>query len=993
MLLTAHLARAAGAGALALAALLSPAATSIAHADAPAPITASVADASTNEGTRAARTLRFAVTLSDTSEDPVSVRLETIAGTASIPGDVAAADEVLTFEPGDRRKVVEVTTTPDAAAEPDETFTVELSEATGAGIARGTATGTVRDDDAALGPGDLQSLACVTGSLASGTCAAQVLGLDTPTLTTAVGARDTYLASSTHVTLVQRDPKTQRVTSPACFTLVHDDSGCDELALPGGKMVRGARITDVAATADGSTLFVLTDFSNIGEDGGLLVLHRSAADGDLSLTGCAGSSLQHATGSPCLRLDGNLPSGVQQVVVSPDGRDAYLLGGHLSGKIVAIRMDGEQPQGASCFGAGSDCAAIDVPSSAELRGAISPDGTRLLLRVPGEVRSLRRTTDGGLTVDATRTVAGSGAVTFSADGAQAYVASSDDDAIHWMNATTLQGDGCIADASSAATGCATAPFLGDLRGLKVAPDGQDLYAATAGGGTIALHRAANGALHGGRCLDPESEIPTCGSADSSVGAGSFQITPSIDSGIAISSDGALVTTVDGAETAQLALRVASAPSGDTNRAPVCAGAAAQGRPGRALTLVLRCVDPDGDAVHVAITHGPANGTVDAPGADGTAIYHPAAGFRGTDELRYTATDARGASSAEVTAAITIANALPTCTDASSAANEGATQTVTVSCTDPEGEALHYEVVDGPSAGRASDFEGATLTWTPPAGFTGTASLRFRATDGDDASEIRTATFYTVLHRDKPSCHFIGQGINEVVLNSAPKGGVATSPLDCRDPDGGPVTVSVVKQVVYGTMSVTNASMSYRGGTRVGSGVVTLRATDDEGDTTDFGVGVRTGEYAPTCDNACKADKNGTISVDYYCHASSSTTPGGPKCTGQVVVVICNLRGCQTFPTDARPDLGTQTAAAARAGTGGKASAANPFAKVKGTRAAQQSISLTPGTPLSLRLNPSKAVRKLLKKKGKLRAVLLLDVTRPDGGHDRLRKLVTLRAPS
>ena len=38
--------------------------------------------------------------------------------------------------------------------------------------------------------------------------------------------------------------------------------------------------------------------------------------------------------------------------------------------------------------------------------------------------------------------------------------------------------------------------LGGLRGLQLSPDGKDLYAGARGGGVLALHRGAGGALTG-----------------------------------------------------------------------------------------------------------------------------------------------------------------------------------------------------------------------------------------------------------------------------------------------------------------------------------------------------------------------------------------------------------------------------------------------------------------------------------------------------------------
>ena len=112
----------------------------------------SIEDVTVEEGDRA----RFVVTLSAQSSLEVTVRYETQNDTqddSAIAGsDYTATDGTLTFRPGDERKTIDVSTREDQAKEPEERFTVELSEAEGATIDRGTGTGTITDDDEAALP-------------------------------------------------------------------------------------------------------------------------------------------------------------------------------------------------------------------------------------------------------------------------------------------------------------------------------------------------------------------------------------------------------------------------------------------------------------------------------------------------------------------------------------------------------------------------------------------------------------------------------------------------------------------------------------------------------------------------------------------------------------------------------------------------------------------------------------------------------------------------
>ena len=107
----------------------------------------SIGDASVAEGTAGTTPLSFPVTLSAASSQPVSVTYATADGTATVPSDYAAASGTLTFNPGETSKTIQVGVVADLAIEQDETLSVTISGATGATIANGSATGTIRNDD------------------------------------------------------------------------------------------------------------------------------------------------------------------------------------------------------------------------------------------------------------------------------------------------------------------------------------------------------------------------------------------------------------------------------------------------------------------------------------------------------------------------------------------------------------------------------------------------------------------------------------------------------------------------------------------------------------------------------------------------------------------------------------------------------------------------------------------------------------------------------
>ena len=109
------------------------------------PVTLSVADAQAEEGTD--ETIGFAVSLSRAASGTVTVDYATADGTATAGEDYSSTSGTLTFAAGETSKTVSVPVLDDVVDEGEETFTLRLSNATGARIADAEATGTVSNGD------------------------------------------------------------------------------------------------------------------------------------------------------------------------------------------------------------------------------------------------------------------------------------------------------------------------------------------------------------------------------------------------------------------------------------------------------------------------------------------------------------------------------------------------------------------------------------------------------------------------------------------------------------------------------------------------------------------------------------------------------------------------------------------------------------------------------------------------------------------------------
>ena len=109
--------------------------------------TITILDLSQNEGNAGPTPFSFSVQLSNPSENPISVDYTVTPGTALSPPDFVATSGTLIIPAGSPGAPLVVTVNGDTIFEPNETFTVTLSNPTGATIADGVATGTILNDD------------------------------------------------------------------------------------------------------------------------------------------------------------------------------------------------------------------------------------------------------------------------------------------------------------------------------------------------------------------------------------------------------------------------------------------------------------------------------------------------------------------------------------------------------------------------------------------------------------------------------------------------------------------------------------------------------------------------------------------------------------------------------------------------------------------------------------------------------------------------------
>jgi hypothetical protein len=179
----------------------------------------------------------------------------------------------------------------------------------------------------------------------------------------------------------------------------------------------------------------------------------------------------------------------------------------------------------------------------------------------------------------------------------------------------------------------------------------------------------------------------------------------------------------------------------TDSPPACDSVAASTHHLRAVTIPLHCTDPDGDVLRYAISTPPDadKGHVSAPDGAGRVTFTPNPAFTRTARFRFAGSDGAGADAASV--AVSVTNREPTCSAPRRlVVPDDKPSTISVRCTDPDGDPLQLVADTPPAYGALSAFvpTGSTYsaTYTPGEGYVGGDRFTVRVSDGaDGAPEI------------------------------------------------------------------------------------------------------------------------------------------------------------------------------------------------------------------------------------------------------------------
>lgn len=212
---------------------------------------------------------------------------------------------------------------------------------------------------------------------------------------------------------------------------------------------------------------------------------------------------------------------------------------------------------------------------------------------------------------------------------------------------------------------------------------------------------------------------------------------------------------------------------------------------------LSAFDANGDDLTFAIVSPPAHGDL-SDCSTGNCVYTPDPAYIGDDEFTFTASDGESTSNTATFSITVIAQQPPFTVDSTETTTAGALLEFFLNAGDLNGDELTYQLVSLPQHGDVS-CDLAFCTYLPDPNFVGDDALTFTASDGSSTSNISTVTIQ-VLASEPPTA---------TDQDGFTKGGVLSVGLAGSDPEGAPLTFTIVTPPAHGTLTdCTGGSCTY-----------------------------------------------------------------------------------------------------------------------------------------------------------------------------------------
>ncbi|WP_250028212.1 Ig-like domain-containing protein [Paractinoplanes maris] len=287
-------------------------------------------------------------------------------------------------------------------------------------------------------------------------------------------------------------------------------------------------------------------------------------------------------------------------------------------------------------------------------------------------------------------------------------------------------------------------------------------------------------------------------------------------------------------TASATLRVNAAPQAGADTASTTNGVPVP------IEVRANDSDPDDARGDLAVTLGtpPAHGhAVVEP--DGTITYTPDLGWTGTDSFGYFVADGHGAGDS-ATVTVTTANAAPVAVSDSRSTPSGTRLDILVldNDSDPNNNPLHVDSISQPQAGAGTaTLTGDVVSYTPAAGFTGTAAFSYVVQDSLGART--TGQITVVVGNAKPHAA-------DDLATVAYRGSVTIDVLgNDTDANGDTLTVASAGSPGHGTATIAGGRIVYQAPAGFSGDATFTYVVTDGTDTDTATVVVTVGNAVPT----------------------------------------------------------------------------------------------------------------------------------------------------
>ncbi|MBP2000088.1 C4-type Zn-finger protein [Paenibacillus shirakamiensis] len=298
------------------------------------------------------------------------------------------------------------------------------------------------------------------------------------------------------------------------------------------------------------------------------------------------------------------------------------------------------------------------------------------------------------------------------------------------------------------------------------------------------------------------------------------------------------------------------------------------------------IDPDGNPLTYTLATPPTLGTV-IVNNDGSFTYTPNPGVVGTDTFSVLVSDGLGGTATSIVT-VNIIDQPPVTQDVKISTPANIAVNGAVIATDPDGNPLTFTLNSSPANGTVTVNPDGTFTYTPNPGYIGPDSFTVLVSDGKGGTALSTVSVNVF---NLPP---VATGTTVNTLESVPVNGAVTA----VDPEGGPVTFTLLSPPVNGTVVVNpDGTFTYTPNPGfVGQDSFSVLATDSLGATDAAGVIVNVAVNPPTT-----TDVNLVTNINIPVAGQvTATDPAGDPLTFSLIsapvngVAVVNPNGTFTY---------------------------------------------------------------------------------------------------